>query len=193
MTDDQKTIYALGLSIYKSITPFNLSPAELELVKKAMTDAAAGKAALDLDVQGPKIQPLATARSKAAGKAYLDKAALQPGAVRLPSGVIYREERAGTGVSPKPTDTVRVNYRGTFTNGTEFDSSYRSGQPFTTPLTGVIPCWTEGVQKMKTGGKAMLVCPPERAYGDAGGQGIPGGSTLVFDIELLAINPPPGR
>src|SRR5579862_1811794 len=84
MTDDQKTIYALGLSIYKSITPFNLSPAELELVKKAMSDGAAGKPALDLDVQGPKIQALATVRSKAAGKAYLDKAAAQPGAVRLP-------------------------------------------------------------------------------------------------------------
>ena len=107
--------------------------------------------------------------------------------------MIYREERAGTGVSPKPSDTVRVNYRGTFTNGTEFDSSYRSGQPFTTLLTNVISCWTEGVQKMKPGGKAMLVCPPDRAYGDAGQQGIPGGSTLIFDIELLAINPPPGR
>jgi FKBP-type peptidyl-prolyl cis-trans isomerase FkpA len=193
MTDDQKTIYALGLSIYKSMAPFNLSPAELELVKKAMNDAAAGKPALDLDVQGPKIQVLASARSKAAGKAYLDKAALQPGAVKLPSGVIYREERAGTGVSPKPTDTVRVNYRGTFTNGTEFDSSYRSGQPAQFQLTGVISCWTEGVQKMKAGGKAMLVCPSDRAYGDAGGQGIPGGSTLVFEIELLAVNPPAGK
>ncbi len=164
MTDDQKTIYALGLDIYKSMAPFNLSPAELELVKKAMTDAAAGKPALDLSLQGPKIPLLATARNKAAGKAYLDKAAAQPGAVRLPSGVIYREERAGTGASPKPTDSVRVNYRGTFTNGTEFDSSYRSGQPAQFQVTGVIPCWTESLQKMKVGGKAMLVCPPERAY-----------------------------
>jgi FKBP-type peptidyl-prolyl cis-trans isomerase FkpA len=191
MTDDQKTIYALGLDIYKSMAPFNLSPAELELVKKGMTDAAAGKPALDLSLQGPKIPLLASTRSKAAGKAYLDKAATQPGAVRLPSGIVYREERAGTGPSPKPTDSVRVNYRGTFTNGTEFDSSYRSGQPAQFQLTGVISCWTEGLQKMKVGGKAMLVCPPERAYGDAGQQGIPGGSTLIFDIELLAINPPP--
>ena len=87
MTDDQKTIYALGLSIYKSMAPFNLSPAELELVKKGMTDGPAGKPALDLELQGPKIQLLATARSKAAGKAYLDKAATQPGAVKLPSGI----------------------------------------------------------------------------------------------------------
>jgi FKBP-type peptidyl-prolyl cis-trans isomerase FkpA len=190
MTDDQKTIYALGLSIYKSITPFNLSPADLELLKKAMTDAAAGKPALDLDVQGPKIQPLALARTKAVGKAYQDKAALQPGAVRLPSGVVYRDERVGTGASPKPTDTVRVNYRGTFIDGTEFDSSYKSNQPAQFPLSGVISCWTEAVQKIKVGGKANLVCPSERAYLDAGRQGIPGGATLVFEIELLAINPP---
>lgn len=193
MTDDQKTIYALGLSVYKSMAPFSLTPAELELVKKAMTDAAAGKPALDLDVQGPKIQPLATARTKAASKAYLDKAALQPGAVRLPSGLIYREERAGTGASPKATDTVKVNYRGTLTNGTEFDSSYKRNEPATFPLSGVIACWTEGVQKMKPGGKAMLVCPAELAYGDRGQQGIPGGATLIFDIELLAVNPPGGR
>jgi len=190
MTDDQKTIYALGLSISDSIAPFNLSPAELELMKKGMADAAAGKPALDLKVQGPKLQALALARTKAAGKAYQDKAAAQPGAIRLPSGIIYREERAGTGASPKPTDTVRVNYRGTFIDGREFDSSYSRNMPYTTPLTGVIPCWTEGVQKMKAGGKAMLVCPSDVAYRDTGGQGMPGGVTLVFDIELLAVNPP---
>jgi FKBP-type peptidyl-prolyl cis-trans isomerase FkpA len=190
MTDDQKTIYALGLSISESIAPFNLTPAEVELMKKGMADQMAGKPALDLKMQGPKIPALATTRSKAAGKAYLDKAAAQPGAMRLPSGVIYREERAGTGASPKATDTVSVNYRGTFTNGTEFDSSYKTGRPFPTLLTRVIPCWTEGVQKMKVGGKAMLTCPSDLAYGDQGGQGIPGGATLVFDIELLAIVPP---
>ena len=131
-----------------------------------------------------------TARTKAASKAYLDKAALQPGAVKLPSGVIYRDERAGTGASPKATDTVSVNYRGTLTNGSEFDSSYKTNRPFTTPLTRVISCWTEGVQKMKVGGKAQLVCPAEVAYGDQGQGGIPPGSTLIFEIELLAVNPP---
>ena len=193
MADDQKTIYALGLSISESIAPFNLSPAELELMKKGMADAAAGKPALDLKVQGPKIPALALARTKAAGKAYQDKEAARPGAVRLPSGVIYREERAGAGGSPKPTDTVRVNYRGTFTDGTEFDSSYKTNQPAQFPLAGVISCWTEAVQKMKVGGKAMLVCPSDRAYLDTGRQGIPGGATLVFEIELLAINPPAAK
>lgn len=190
MTEDQKTIYALGLAEYDSLSPFSLSPAELELVKKAMSDAAAGKPALDLKLYGPKIGPMAMARTKAASKAYLDKAALQPGAVKLPSGVIYREERAGTGLSPKASDTVSVNYRGTLTNGTEFDSSYKRNMPFVTPLTRVIPCWTEGVQKMRAGGKAMLTCPAEVAYGDQGQQGIPPGSTLIFEVELLAVNPP---
>lgn len=190
MTDEQKTIYALGLNIGSSIGLFNLSPAELELVKKGISDQAAGKPAIDLAVQGPKIQALAEGRVKAASVAYLNKAAAQPGAVKLPSGVIYKEERAGAGPSPKATDTVKVNYRGTLTNGSEFDSSYKTNKPFEQPLNRVIPCWTEGVQKMKVGGKAMLVCPSDTAYGDRGTQGIPGGSTLIFDVELLGITPP---
>jgi FKBP-type peptidyl-prolyl cis-trans isomerase FkpA len=101
--------------------------------------------------------------------------------------MIYRELRAGTGASPKSTDTVKVNYRGTLTNGTEFDSSYKRNEPAQFPLNGVIPCWTEGVQKMKVGGKASLVCPSELAYGDQGRPSIPGGATLVFEVELLEI------
>jgi FKBP-type peptidyl-prolyl cis-trans isomerase FkpA len=88
------------------------------------------------------------------------------------------------------TDTVRVNYRGTLINGTEFDSSYKSGKPAEFPLNGVIPCWTEGVARMKVGGKSKLVCPSDLAYGDQGRPSIPPGATLVFEIELLAINPP---
>ncbi len=188
MTDDQKTIYALGLNIAQSISVFNLSPAELELVKKAMSDSAAGKPAVDLKVQGPKIQSLVEARTKAASTAYLAKAAAQPGAVKLPSGVIYKDDRVGAGPSPKATDKVRVNYRGTLTNGTEFDSSYSRNMPAEFPLNGVIACWTEGVQKMKVGGKATLVCPSNVAYGDRGQPPtIPGGATLIFDIELLDI------
>jgi FKBP-type peptidyl-prolyl cis-trans isomerase FkpA len=193
-TDDQKTIYSLGLSIYRSIAPFNLSPAELEIVKRALTDAAAGKPALDLNTWGPKIEPLARARAaqmveqqKAASKPYLEKAAAMPGAVRTDSGLIYRELRPGTGPSPKPTDTVKVNYRGTLVDGSVFDSSYTRNQPAQFPLNGVIRCWTEGLQRMKVGGKAMLVCPANLAYGDEGRPGIPGGATLIFEIELLEI------
>jgi FKBP-type peptidyl-prolyl cis-trans isomerase FkpA len=194
MTDEQKTIYSLGLSIYRSLSQFDLSPAELEIVKRAISDAAANKPAVDLSAWGPKIQGLASERQsrvvereKASSNAYLAKAAAEPGAVKTDSGLIYRELTAGTGNSPKAADSVKVNYRGTFINGTEFDSSYSRNQPAEFPLNGVIKCWTEGVQRMKVGGKSQLVCPSDIAYGDAGRPGIPGGSTLIFEIELLSI------
>jgi len=114
-------------------------------------------------------------------------AAAETGAVKTESGLIYREIQPGTGDSPQPTDTVKVNYRGTLVNGTEFDSSYKRKEPAQFPLNGVIRCWTEGVQKMKTGGKSMLTCPSDLAYGDQGRPSIPGGATLIFEIELLEI------
>jgi FKBP-type peptidyl-prolyl cis-trans isomerase len=121
-------------------------------------------------------------------KAALDKAAAEPGAIRTPSGMVYRELRAGTGGSPRATDAVTVNYRGTLPNGTEFDSSYKRNQPAQFPLNQVIPCWTEGLQRMKVGGKSQLVCPANLAYGERGSPpDIPGGATLVFEVELLAI------
>jgi FKBP-type peptidyl-prolyl cis-trans isomerase FkpA len=193
-TDDQKTIYSLGLSIYRSLGQFDLSPAELEIVKRAMSDAAAGKPAVELSTWGPKIDPLAKARAarvaakeKTVSSAYLTKAASEPGASKSDSGMIYKELKPGTGASPAATDTVEVNYRGTFIDGKEFDSSYARNQPAKFPLNGVIKCWTEGVQKMKVGGKSRLVCPSDIAYGDQGRPGIPGGSTLIFEIELLSI------
>ena len=193
-TDEEKSIYALGLSMYKSLGQFDLSPHEFEIIKRALADAAAGKPAVDLNEWGPKIGPLAKERSarvaehqKAASKAYLEKAAAAPGAIRSESGMIYRELRAGSGDSPKATDTVKVQYRGTLVDGTEFDSSYRRNEPAQFALDHVIRCWTEGVQKMKTGGKAVLVCPSDLAYGDQGRPSIPGGATLVFEIELLEI------
>lgn len=194
MTDEEKTIYALGLSVYRSLGQFDLSPAELDIVKKALTDSAANKPAVDLQEWGPKIQGLVTARSaraaekqKALSAAYLSKAAAEPGAQKTDSGMLYREIKPGTGDSPKATDTVKVNYRGTLVDGTEFDSSYKRNEPAQFPLNGVIKCWTEGVQKMKVGGKSVLVCPSDLAYGDGGRPGIPGGATLVFEIELLEI------
>jgi FKBP-type peptidyl-prolyl cis-trans isomerase FkpA len=126
-------------------------------------------------------------RQKVSSKAYLEKAATDPGATKTESGLIYREQRAGDGASPKETDTVRVNYRGTLIDGTEFDSSYKRNEPAQFPLNGVIKCWTEGLQKMKVGGKSTLVCPSDLAYGDQGRPSIPGGAALVFEVELLDI------
>jgi len=188
MTEEQKTIYSLGLSIYKSLGRFELTPAELDLVKKAIGDAAAKKPAVDLEVYGPKIAELQRDRSSRASNAYLAKVAAEPGAVKTDSGLIYKELTLGTGDSPKPTDSVKVNYKGTLVDGTVFDSSYARNEPAEFPLNRVIPCWTEGVQKMKVGGKARLVCPSSIAYGDNGQPPtIPGGATLVFEVELLAI------
>lgn len=188
MTDEQKTIYALGLSFYRSIGQFDLSPAELAIVERAISDAATHKPAVNLDDWGPKIQSWAQARMTKESADFLAKAATQPGTTKTPSGLIYRDVTPGTGPAPTPTDTVRVNYRGTFIDGTEFDSSYKRNQPAEFVLNRVIPCWTEGVQRMKVGGKAELVCPANIAYGEQGRPGIPPGSVLVFNIELLGIS-----
>ena len=103
-------------------------------------------------------------------------------------GLVYQSIKDGTGASPAATDVVRVHYRGTFPDGREFDSSYKRGEPAEFPLNRVIPCWTEGVQKMKVGGKARLTCPPGLAYGERGAGGvIPPNATLNFEIELLGI------
>jgi FKBP-type peptidyl-prolyl cis-trans isomerase FkpA len=111
----------------------------------------------------------------------------EPGTVVTQTGLIYQSLAEGKGASPAATDTVKVHYRGTFPDGREFDSSYKRGQPAEFPLNRVIKCWTEGVQKMKVGGKAKLVCPPAIAYGERGAGPIPPNSTLNFEIELLDI------
>ncbi len=156
---------------------------------------------MDIATYGPKIQQLAVARqsAKAAGekekgKAYLEQAAKEEGAVKTESGLIYKATQEGTGAAPQASDVVRVHYRGTLIDGKEFDSSFKRNEPATFPLNGVIRCWTEGLQKMKVGGKARLVCPSEIAYGDRGAPpDIPGGATLIFEVELLDVtaNPSP--
>ncbi len=120
----------------------------------------------------------------------LDKAAQEPGAVKTASGLVYKVVKEGRGKNPAPTDTVRVHYKGTFPDGKEFDSSHKRGMPTEFPLNAVIPCWTEGVQKIKPGGSIKLVCPPQIAYGARGAGGvIPPNATLIFEVELLGIAP----
>ena len=119
----------------------------------------------------------------------LASAAKETGAQVTPSGLVYVSLKDGTGASPKAADTVKVHYRGSFPGGKEFDSSYTRGSPAEFPLNGVIKCWTEGVQRMKVGGKAKLTCPAAIAYGErgAGGGLIPPNAVLQFEVELIAI------
>jgi FKBP-type peptidyl-prolyl cis-trans isomerase FkpA len=195
-TDDEKALYALGLSIGRSVDVFQLTPAELEMVKQGLTDQITGqKAKVELETFGPKIQQLARARGmaraekeKKTGQEFLDKAAAQAGAKKTASGLVYIPEKEGTGASPAATDTVSVHYRGTLIDGKEFDSSHKRGQPAQFALNQVIPGWTEGLQLMKPGGKAKLVIPSALGYGDRGSPpNIPGGSTLQFEVELLEV------
>lgn len=196
VTEEQKTFYALGLSMGRSLGLFKLTPEELEMVRLGLYAQVKGeKPAVDISEYGPKIQTLAMNRQsasasdeKAKGQAFLEKAAKEKGAVKAPAGFVYQELKKGKGASPSGTDIVKVHYRGTLIDGTEFDSSYKREEPATFPLQDVIRCWTEGVQRMKQGGKARLVCPSDLAYGDRGSPPqIPGGATLIFEVELLEV------
>jgi FKBP-type peptidyl-prolyl cis-trans isomerase FkpA len=202
MTDDQKTFYAVGVVLGKQASAsFSLTPNELEYIRKGMADAVSGaKPAVDMETYGPRIQQLAQTRhavqaekALAVGKEFADKAAKEPGAVKTESGLIYLSLREGTGASPSASDVVRVNYRGMLPDGKEFDSSYARNEPAEFTLNGVIKCWTEGLQKMKVGGKAKLTCPANLAYGEAGTPGgpIPGNATLSFEVELLNVTKGP--
>jgi FKBP-type peptidyl-prolyl cis-trans isomerase FkpA len=129
--------------------------------------------------------PLSAAMAQTTGTPAAPAA---PAPVTTKSGLVIQTLKEGSGTAPKATDTVKVHYRGTFIDGKEFDSSYKRGEPTEFPLNRVIPCWTEGVQLMKPGGKARLTCPPAIAYGERGAGGvIPPNSTLNFEIELVSV------
>ncbi|HUC43125.1 MAG TPA: FKBP-type peptidyl-prolyl cis-trans isomerase [Candidatus Sulfotelmatobacter sp.] len=195
-TDDDKTLYALGMVIANQLAAFKLTPAELDLVKAGLSDGVAGKTGkVDLETFGPKIQPLAqqrraagAAEEKKKGKEYLDKIAANSKIKKLDAGILLETVAEGTGASPTATDNVKVNYKGTTIDGHVFDSSEKHGGPATFKLDQVVKCWSQGLQFMKVGGKAKLYCPSDAAYGDRGqGADIPPGATLVFDVELLEI------
>jgi len=196
VNDEQKTLYALGLAISQSLGAFSLNESELDFVKAGITDGVFKKTPkVELQTFGPKIQLLQQARAsvvadaeKKAGAAFLAKAAAEHGAKKTESGAILTMIKEGKGATPKATDTVKVHYHGTLTDGTVFDSSVKRGEPATFALNQVIKCWTEGVQLMKVGSKGKLTCPSNLAYGDKGAPPtIKPGSTLVFEVELLEI------
>ena len=199
--DDEQTPYALGMMIGRSLGDFDLTPRELELVKAGLVrrgdQEEEADGAREVRHQGPGAAPDANDRALRGRKGA--RARRRPRPRRASSarfaplrGWSSGATKPGTGaVTPQPTDKVKVHYVGRLLDGTEFDSSRKRGQPAEFPLNGVIPCWTEGVGKMKVGEVATLFCPSEIAYGDGGRPPtIPGGATLVFDVELLEI---PGR
>jgi len=199
LTDDQKAIYAFGVVVGREVSQqtkaLRLTPEELVVFQSGLGDILAGKEpAVDPNDFRNQFQALAEARQAAGaaetqqqGEQQATAAAAEAGAVKTDSGLVIRTLAPGTGPSPAATDTVKVHYHGTLADGTVFDSSVDRGEPAEFALNQVIPCWTEGVQKMKVGEKAKLTCPPAIAYGDRSAGTIPPGSTLTFEVELLGI------
>ena len=195
-TEQDKTLYALGLSLGGTAKPYDLNPEEVAIVTAGFVDATSNATPrVELEVYGPKIRPLAQQRMAARAEsekqraaAFLAKTAQEEGAEQTASGLIYVEVEKGSGASPSASDKVKAHYHGTMIDGSVFDSSIERGEPVVFPLTAVIPCWTEGMQKMAVGGKAKLICPSDIAYGDSGRPpAIPPGATLIFEVELLEI------
>ena len=195
--------YAIGLNIGGSLKRDGLD-VDPALIAQGIRDVLNGKPQMSPDQVKATMTELqqtmvarrqeaaakAAAANKADGEAFLKANAAKPGVITLPSGLQYEILKAGNGPTPKSDDTVSCNYRGTLISGVEFDSSYKRGEPSSFPVDGVIKGWTEALQKMPVGSKWRLVVPADLAYGDKGaGAEIGPGSTLVFEIELLAIEP----
>jgi FKBP-type peptidyl-prolyl cis-trans isomerase FkpA len=200
-TADDKTLYVLGYAAARNWEVLNLTSAEKDIMKKGVADALAGtKPLVPLTEYGPRVQsmvltrqPLAAAARAKKDQPVLDKAAKEKGAQVSADGLVYVVVQEGTGASPRPTDVVKMAYKGTLADGTEFDNSSKHPQVPEFPLDKVIPCWSEGAQKMKVGGKAKFFCPASIGYKEKGEPrgGIPGGAALIFEVELLEVKPPP--
>lgn len=185
-----------------ALAELEFNPAEVQAFVKGLSAAVEGKdTPFELEKIGPlmdefiqKKQAVSASKAKtkslAAATAFFAKLKENKNVVELPSGLRYEIVKPGEGAFPKASDTVKVHYVGTLIDGTEFDSSVKRGEPAEFPLEGVIPGWTEGLQKINKGGKLKLYVPPHLAYGDDGKGGIPPGSTLIFEVELLEIKAP---
>jgi FKBP-type peptidyl-prolyl cis-trans isomerase len=201
---DAQFIEEFGWFVGKRVglTELAFSKEELDIFVKGLLSAAAGKESpSELEKIGPKMDEfmqkrtaanMAKLKDKNTAKnvEYFTKLKENKAVVELPSGLRYEILKEGTGAAPKATDTVKVHYHGTLIDGAVFDSSVQRGAPIDFKLDEVIPGWTEGIQKVKKGGKIKLYVPPHLAYGDDGRPGIPPSSTLIFDVDLIDINPP---
>jgi len=194
-SEDDKVIYMMGVSFGQNFVPFGFDEREAEIVARGLRDSLFDRElAADIAEYGPKMNEFAgiwKARvakiEREASKLFLAEAEAVEGALKTESGLIYSETKAGDGATPSATDKVKVHYRGTLRDGTVFASSRDRGEPATFPVNQGIPCWTEALQQMKVGGKAVIVCPSEIAYGDEGAGWIMPGAALRFEVELIAI------
>jgi FKBP-type peptidyl-prolyl cis-trans isomerase FkpA/FKBP-type peptidyl-prolyl cis-trans isomerase FklB len=195
-TEEQKTLYTLGVMVAQRMgVPF-LTEDEVAIVQAGLADGLLGRnTRVQTAEYASKITEFLATRlndsmlaQKAEGKAYLEGAAQQAGAIKRDSGGVYRELEPGSGAGPGESDTVVVHYQGTLYDGKIFDSSRPSGRPATFKIGDMIDCFGEGVRRMKVGGTSRMVCPPETAYGDQGAppQILPG-ATLVFEVELIGV------
>jgi FKBP-type peptidyl-prolyl cis-trans isomerase FklB len=197
--DKSKASYAIGMMLGHNWQQQGID-VDLDLVLRGLKDTQAGGATLltqqemqntlkefqqNLAVKQQKIHSEQAVKNKADGEAFLATNKDNPGVITLPDGLQYKIIAEGSGATPTPDATVTVNYRGTFINGTEFDSSYKRGQPAQFPVGGVIHGWTEALMQMKVGSKWQLFIPSELAYGEQGNRGIPPNSTLIFEVELV--------
>lgn len=187
--------YAIGMNIATNMKQQGLTTLNTAMMAKAMNEVFEGKKSLlDEQTAGMCVQRVfggiaakKSSAEKAEGLKYLAANKKRPGVMVTASGLQYEILKAGDGPKPVDSNTVKVHYTGTLINGKKFDSSVDRGQPIEFPVTGVIPGWTEALKLMPVGSKWKLVIPSELAYGERGNQGIPGGSTLIFEVELIAI------
>jgi len=198
-SERDQTLYAIGARLGRSLAPFALSEGELELVLRGLRDAVLGRElAVNETAQQDRIDALLRERrlvslpaERAAGAALLAQAAREPGAVRTPSGLVMVALREGSGPSPGPADVVRLHYHGRLRDGNVFDSSVERGAPLEVAMARALPCWREGLLRMRVGGKSRLVCPAELAFGARGDPPrVAGDAAVVYEIELLAIVAP---
>jgi FKBP-type peptidyl-prolyl cis-trans isomerase FkpA len=194
-TEEDRMLYAFGVMVAARMPKFNPTPAEIDKIVAGLKDGLQGKEprvvmtdyAEKMDPFFQKRMAEASASEMEAGARFREEVAKEAGAVISETGVIYIEIEAGTGAQPVEGDSVKVHYEGELRDGTVFDSSIARGEPVTFQVDGVVPCFSEGLKKMKAGGKARLVCPPEQAYGNRGTPRIPPGATLNFEVHLLEV------
>ena len=200
-TEMDKVSYAIGIQLGQN---FKNQGVDIKIgpLLRGLSDALAGKPPALTQEEIQKVmtdfskqmmakrqeqQKASAAKNLAEGKAFLEANGKKEGVKVLPSGLQYKILKEGTGKSPTAEDKVKINYQGTLIDGTEFDSSYKTGKPVEYPVKNFIKGWTEALQLMKEGGKWQLFIPPDLAYGERGNRGIPGNSTLIFEVELLEI------